>query len=69
MMCKGPYISKDLYLQILVLQEMHVNAKIYLNFVELYGAYNKDQCPGEITIHTKLSNKDTEIHTLVQAVA
>ena len=34
-MCKGPFISKDLYLQISVLQETHLNANIHLNVVEL----------------------------------
>ena len=45
------YRSKDLYMQISVLQETYLKAKIHLNFVELKGAYNIDQCPGEITMH------------------
>ena len=38
-MYQGPFISKDLYLQISVLQETHLNAKIYVNIVELKVAY------------------------------
>ena len=65
-MCKGTSIFKDLYLQIFVLQETHLNVKVYVNFVELEGPMSRGIYYSRI--HTKLSKKGSKVHTLEQAV-
>ena len=43
-------ISMDLHLSADI-GVTHLNAKIYVNCVELLGASNVDQCPREISFH------------------
>ena len=58
-------------MQISVLQETHLNAKLLCYFCRTLVniQYNIDQCPGEITIHGSTSNyliKEQKYITLVQ---